>query len=212
MNSVSLGIYVIGVTEFGTILSSQPYSFASTSLGLVQGGQIVVSLIMIPVLGHGGDYLTKWIAKHRNGVAESEIRLIPMLIPVTVLIVCSVIFGRAGEHPYDWSPWAIITTFNGIYFAFIGIVLIGYTYSLDSYAERAAPILVLICAIRGLISFGISFGITSFISKEGYQGALTICTIVTGVVSALGIPVFLWGPKMRAVTMRYAVDNKSAEA
>lgn len=211
MNSISLGIYVIAVTEFGSILSSPPYNYSSTSLGLVQGGQIVVSLIMVPVLGLGGDQLIKWIAKHRNGVAESEIRLIPMLIPVAVLIISSVIFGRAGSSPYDWSPWAINTTFNGIYFAFIGVILTGYTYSLDSYAERAAPILVLICAIRGLISFGISFGVTKFITQLGYQGAFDICTIVTGVVAAFGIPIFLWGPKIRAFTMKYAVDNQSAE-
>ncbi|KAJ5763057.1 hypothetical protein N7533_001738 [Penicillium manginii] len=211
LNSVALGIYVIGVTEFGTILSSPPYNYPSSALGLVQGGQIVVSFLLVPVLGYGGDMLTKWIAKHRNGVAEAEIRLIPIVLPVAALIISSVIFGHAGSNPYEWSPWAINITFSGIYFAFIGIVLVGYTYSLDSYPERAAPILVLICAIRGLISFGISFGITKFVTEQGYQGALNICAIITGAVAVLGVPVFLWGPRMRAITMKYAVDHKTAE-
>ncbi|PYH93552.1 MFS transporter [Aspergillus ellipticus CBS 707.79] len=211
MNSVILGIYVIGVTEFSTILSAPPYNFPTTSLGPVQGGQIVVSMIMVPVLGHGGDQLYRWIAKRRGGVVESEIRLIPMMLPVAVILISSVIFGHAGSHPTQWSSWAIITTFNGMYFAFIGVVLIGFTYSLDSYGERAAPILVLICAIRGLISFGISFGITKFVTEKGYQGALDICAIIAGVVSAFGIPVFFLGPRIRAFTMRYAVDGRSAE-
>ncbi|KAJ5088269.1 hypothetical protein N7456_011885 [Penicillium angulare] len=212
LNSVALGIYVISVTEFSTILSSPPYSYSTSALGLVQAGQIVVSLLMIPILGYGGDQLTKWIAKHRNGVAESEIRLIPIILPVVVLIIVSIIFGHAASHPYQWSPWAITVSYSGIYFAFIGIVLVGYTYSLDSYPERAAPILVLICAIRGLISFGISYGVTKFVAEQGYQGAFNICAIIAGVVAAFGLPVFLWGPKMRQFTMKYAVDHKIAEA
>ncbi|KAJ5404192.1 hypothetical protein N7509_004063 [Penicillium cosmopolitanum] len=211
LNSVALGIYVIVVTEFGTILSSPPYNYPSSALGLVQGGQIVVSFLLVPVLGYGGDQLTRWIAKHRNGVAEPEIRLIPMVLPVAALIISSVIFGRAGSSPYEWSPWAITITFNGIYFAFIGVILVGYTYSLDSYPERAAPILVLICAIRGLISFGISFGVTKFVTEQGYQGAFNICASITGAVAVLGLPVFLWGHKIRAITMKYAVDHKTAQ-
>lgn len=211
MNSVALAIYVISVTEFSTILSSPPYDYKTTSLGLVQGGQIVVSLIMVPLLGYGGDQLYKWIARHRSGLAEPEVRLIPILLPIAVMIISSVIFGRAGSHPFEWSPWAIITTYSGIYFAFIGIVLIGYTYSLDSYGERAAPILVLICAIRGLISFGISFGVTKFVTEQGYQGAFNICTIIAGVISAFGLFIFLCGSKIRAVTMKYAVDNRTIE-
>lgn len=211
MNSVSLAIYVVGATFFAGILSAPPYSYPSTSLGLVQAGQIVVSLVMVPVLGYGGDRLYAWIAKHRKGVAEPEVRLIPMLLPVAVMIISPVIFGRAGSHPYEWSSWAIVTTLNGTYFAFIGVILVGYTYSLDSYAERAAPVLVLMCAIRGLISFAISFGMTKFVTEQGYEGALNICAIIAGVISAFGIPVFLWGPKIRAVTMKYAVDNKNAE-
>ncbi|KAJ5999996.1 hypothetical protein N7481_000405 [Penicillium waksmanii] len=211
LNSVALGIYVIVVTEFSAILSSPPYNYPSSALGLVQGGQIVVSFLLVPVLGYGGDKLTQWIAKHRNGVAEPEIRLIPMVLPVAALIISSVIFGRAGSSPYEWSPWAITITFNGIYFAFIGVILVGYTYSLDSYPERAAPILVLICAIRGLISFGISFGVTKFVKEQGYQGAFNICASITGAVAVFGLPVFLWGHKVRAITMKYAVDHKTAQ-
>ncbi|RAH57099.1 MFS transporter [Aspergillus piperis CBS 112811] len=212
MNSVSLGIYVIGVTEYASVLGAPPYNYPTTSLGLVQGGQIVVAMIMVPVLGYGGDQLYKLVARRReNGTVESEVRLIPMLLPIVVLLISCVIFGRAASHPTEWSPWAITTTFSGLYFAYIGIILNGYTYSLDSYAERAAPILVLICAIRGFISFGISFGVTKFITEQGFQGAFDICAIIAGVVAALGIPIFVFGWWIRKVTMKYAVDGRTAE-
>ncbi|PYH47361.1 MFS transporter [Aspergillus saccharolyticus JOP 1030-1] len=211
MNSIALGIYVIGTTEYATLLAAPPYSYPDSSLGLVQGGQIVVSMLMVPLLGYGGDQLHKWIARRRDGVVAPEMRLIPIVLPVAVVLISAVIYGRAGSHPTEWSSWAIVTTFNGMYFGFIGIVLNGFTYSLDSYGERAAPILVLICAIRGLISFGISFGITSFIAQRGYQGSFNICAIIMGVISAGGLPVFILGPKIRALTMKYAVDGRRAE-
>lgn len=211
MNSCVLGIYVVMVTEFAGILVAPPYNFAFTSLGFVQGGQIAVSILLVPLLGYGGDLLTRVLAKRNKGISEPEYRLIPMLLPAIIVVISSVIFGMAGSHPTEWSPWAIIVSYNAEYFGFIGIVLIGFTYSLDSYGERAAPILVLICAIRGLISFGISFGVTNFVRAKGYEGALNICAIVIGVVSAFGLPVFVFGKKIRAATMRYAVDNKITE-
>ncbi|RAK80590.1 MFS transporter [Aspergillus fijiensis CBS 313.89] len=211
MNSISLGIYVIGVTEYAPLLAAPPYSYPDTSLGLVQGGQIVVSMLMVPILGYGGDRLHRWIARRRGGVVAPEMRLIPIILPIAVVLISTIIYGRAGSHPADWSSWAIVTTFNGMYFGYIGIILNGFTYTLDSYGERAAPILVLICAIRGFISFGISFGITEFIAQKGFQGSLEICAIIMGVISALGLPVFIFGPKIRSLTMKYAVDGKGVE-
>jgi Major Facilitator Superfamily len=211
MNSAVLGIYVVMVTEFAGILVAPPYKFPFTSLGFVQGGQIVVSILLVPILGWGGDLLTRVMAKRNNGLSEPENRLIPILLPSVIVIISCIIFGKAGSHPTDWSPWAIITTFNAEFFGFIGIVLIGFTYSLDCYGERAAPILVLICAFRGLASFGISFGVTNFVLKQGYEGSFNVCAIVMGVVSALGFPIFFFGKKIRSMTMRYAVDHETAE-
>ncbi|RDW69865.1 putative synaptic vesicle transporter SVOP-2 [Coleophoma cylindrospora] len=208
MNSTVLGIYVIMVSEYAGILSAPPYNFAFTSLGYVQTGQIAMAVIMIPVLGYGGDLLTRKLAERRGGVAEPEDRLIPMVLPVVIVTISCLFFGRAGSHPNHWSYWTIIITYSAEYFGFISVVLLGYTYSLDSYPERAGPILVLICAVRGLISFGISFGVTRFITQLGYTRALDVCAIVMGVVGALGIPVYVFGRKIRLGTQKWAVDNQ----
>lgn len=197
MNSCVLGIYVVMVSEFATILVAPPYNFAFTSLGFVQGGQIIVSIIMVPVLGYGTDILTKTLARRNQGISEPEYRLIPLILPCVVVVISCVFFGLAGSHSHSWSPWTVIISYNAEYFGFIGIVLIGFTYSLDSLPERAAPVLVLICAVRGIVSFGISFGVTDFISSQGYQGALVICAILMGVLSLLGIPIFIFGKQIR---------------
>jgi hypothetical protein len=53
----------------------------------------------------------------------------------------------------------------------------------------AAPtIMILICAIRGLVSFDSSFGVITLADRRGYEGALNICAIVMGAGSSLGSP------------------------
>lgn len=208
MQSCVLGVYVVMVTEFAGILVAPPNNFAFTSLGYVQGGQIIVSIIMVPVLGYGSDLLVRILAKRSGGVAEPEHRLIPMLLPAIIVVISCVFFGLGGAYPAKWSAWSIIISFNAEYFGFIGIVLIGFTYALDSYGERAAPLLVLICTVRGLVSFGISYGVTNFVESKGYDGALNICAIIVGVLSALGFPVYFFGKRIRAATAPWATDNK----
>lgn len=208
MNSVVLGIYVVMVSEYAGILVQPPYNFAFTTLGYVQTGQIVVALVMVPMLGYGGDFFTRMMAQRKGGVSESENRLIFLVLPVFVVIVSCVVFGRAGSYPERWSAWAVIASYSAEYFGFISIVLLGYTYSLDSYPERAGPILVLICAVRGFISFGISFGVTSFVKQLGYASALDVCAVVMGVVGGFGIPVYIFGRRIRSTTMAWATDDR----
>lgn len=89
MNSTVLGIYVVMATEYAGILVRPPYGFAFTSIGYVQTGQIVAALIMVPLLGTGGDWLTRKIAERRGGISEPENRLIPFVIPIVVVITSS---------------------------------------------------------------------------------------------------------------------------
>jgi hypothetical protein len=86
MNSAVLGIYVVMVTEFGGIFVAPPYNFPFTSLGFIQGGQIIVSILLVSILGWGGDHLTRVMAKGNNGLSEPEYRLIPILLPAVIVV------------------------------------------------------------------------------------------------------------------------------
>ncbi len=124
------------------------------------------------------------------------------------IVMSCVFFGLGGSDLERWSAWSVIISYNAEYFGLIGIVLIGFTYTPDSYPERPGPLLVLICFVRGLISFGISYGVTNFVNVKGYDGALNICAIVMAALPALGFPVYLLGRKIRALTAPWAHDAK----
>lgn len=81
------------------------------------------------------------------------------------------------------------------------------TYLLDSYPQRAGPLLVIICAVRGIMSFGVSYGIQPFIERNGYDGAFAVFGGLTGAFGVLGIFVFIFGKKIRQVTGKYAGEK-----
>jgi hypothetical protein len=93
MNSAVFGIYVVMVTEFGGIFVAPPYNFPFTSLGFIQGGQIIVSILLVSILGWGGDHLTRVMAKGNNGLSEPEYRLIPILLPAVIVVTRCVRFA-----------------------------------------------------------------------------------------------------------------------
>jgi hypothetical protein len=67
-------------------------------------------------------------------------------------------------------------------------------------------ILVLLCSLRGFIGFGISFGTIAFVEKSGYDGAFNICAGILAALAVLGVPVYLFGKRIRGFTGRWAKD------
>lgn len=79
------------------------------------------------------------------------------------------------------------------YFAFLGGNAVGITYAVDSSPQQAGPLLLLICAGRGMISFALSFSIVPLVGLTGYDGAMNIFAIICGILVGLGIPVYFLG-------------------
>ncbi|KAF9885269.1 hypothetical protein FE257_013067 [Aspergillus nanangensis] len=201
-----LGIYVLCTTVFAGILMPPPYSFSATSLGYVMGSQTFVGVIAIPILGYGNDLVVKYLSRRNGGIIEPEYRLLSGIIPFLSLIIATVMFGKAGSHPDQYSWAGIAVSMNVIFFAYVGMVVTSFTYVISSYPTRSDSLLVVLCACRGFISFGISFGVNSFVKEKGFEGAMNICAIIVGILAALGIPVYVFGKSIRRMTQRYAMD------
>ncbi|EXA34308.1 hypothetical protein FOQG_16680 [Fusarium oxysporum f. sp. raphani 54005] len=206
-----LGIFVIFGAVFAGVLLQPPYSFKAEYLGFVFAGQVVVSMVVVPAQGYLSDYIVKVLSKKNKGITEPEYRLIPLILPFVVGIIATVIFGQACQHPYNWHWSAVVVTFNAEFFGFVGMVVASFTFAIDSYPARSDAILVVLCFARGVISFGISYGSLGFIQRVGYGGAFTICASILAVLGALGIPVFIFGKKLRQITQPWATNKKSQQ-
>lgn len=203
LNGANLGVYVFQAATFSSILMQPPYSFGFESLGYVQAGQIVDCLIFLPLLGYGSDWLIRAFSQRNKGLFKPEYRLPILTIPAIVGVICGIIYGQAGAHPEKWNVASIVIGYNASYFAFLGANIVGITYAVDSFPYRAAPFLVVICAGRGLISFGLSYATLPAVASIGYDGTMIVEEAICGVLTLIAIPMFFFGPRIRRYVQRW---------
>ncbi|PQE14052.1 major facilitator superfamily transporter protein [Rutstroemia sp. NJR-2017a BBW] len=197
LNGAFLGVYVFQVSTFSQVLVQPPYSFKSEWLGFVQMAQIITCMVMLPLLGYGSDLTVKLMSKLRKGIYEPEYRLIALVIPSLAVVISCVIFGKAAASPTKWSWAAIVVPYHLGYFGFLGANLVGITYVVDSFQRAAGPLLLLICAGRGFISFALGYSTVPLVSQIGYDGGMNIYAIICGALSVLGIPIYFFGKRIR---------------
>lgn len=209
LNGAHLGVYVFQASTFSSILMAPPYSFSFTSLGYVQAGQIVCCLIFLPLLGYGSDFIIRFFTQRNNGLFKPEYRLPVIAIPTIVGIICGIVYGQAGANPDRWSAAAVVIGYNASFFAFLGANIVGITYAVDSFPFHAAPFLVVICAGRGIISFGVSYATLPAVKSIGYDGTMIVEEVICGVLALIAVPMFFFGPRIRAAAQRWCgVDEK----
>lgn len=207
LNGLTLGVNIAIGTTYGNIVTSE-YNWPQKSASYVNCGQIVTSLIALPMFGFGSDKLIAWFAKRRSGIHEPEIRLLPLIFPVIVGTFTAVLYGYGAANPNSYHWFVYVWAVAAYYFTFVGANIVAITYLLDSYPQRASSLLIIICAFRGIISFGVSYGIQPFIERSGYDGAFATFGGLTAALGLLGIPVFIWGRKIRQHTGRFTVDKE----
>ncbi|KAK8098912.1 uncharacterized protein PG998_012153 [Apiospora kogelbergensis] len=206
LNGAFLGVYVFQSSTFAGILLAPPFGLASEWLGFVQLSLIVANFVALPIVGYGSDYLIKLASRINKGVYEPEFRLLTGILPALATVVSCVIFGQTGAHPDSprWSSWAGIAVPYAVgYAAFLGANTVGITYVLDSWPREAGALLLVVAAGRGFLSFGLGYATVPAVGRLGYDGAMNAYAVTCGVISLLGVPVFFFGKRVRAWTLRH---------
>lgn len=208
LNGIYLGLYVFGAATFAPVLIAE-YRFSFTNLAFVQAAQIIVCLLFLPLLGYGGDYLIKVLARRNNSFYKPEYRLFPLAVAGVAGVICAILYGQAAKGGWHW--WDVAITYNGGYFAFLGANIVGLTYTVDSFPTRAGPLLVLLCAGRGFISFGLSYSTLPAVKTLGYHGTSLVYGVLCGVFALAGIAVYILGPRLRVWSGKVLRINVESE-
>ena len=131
----------------------------------------------MPLLGWFSDWLITKLARREGGIHKPEFRLPPLIFPTVVGIMSAILYGYAAKHPENSHWFAIVFALNGYFFAFVGASQVTMVYVLDSYPTRAGPALVVICAMRGILSFGTSYAIQPFIDHTDTDTSIHLAII-----------------------------------
>ncbi|KAJ9657924.1 hypothetical protein H2198_004007 [Neophaeococcomyces mojaviensis] len=211
LNGLTLGANVaIGIT-YGTVITSAPYNWSQSSTSYVNCGQIVTALLALPLLGYGSDLLIKWKANRNGGIHEPENRLLPLFFPIIIGIFTAILYGQGAAHPERYHWFNVVWAVAAYYFTFVGANITAITYLLDSYPARSGSLLVVICAFRGIISFGVIYGIAPFVHTAGYDGMFNTFGGLTAALGLLAIPIYFFGKRIRGFTARWAMDSSRSE-
>lgn len=177
------------------ILSGAPYNFSPIQVGLAYFSPSIFAAIV----GWGGGYLSDvlrvYMARRNNGISEPEHRL---WVLVVYIIVC----------PCALILWGVGAAFNVHWFGLvIGMGLIGgfgtiaasasVTYSIDSYREIASDSMATVIVIRNLMSFAIGYGITPWVTRQGYARAFGEAAGISVACIGVFLPVIYFGKKWR---------------
>ncbi|KAF1808142.1 MFS general substrate transporter [Eremomyces bilateralis CBS 781.70] len=194
LNSASIGTNIANQMAGGVVLLLPPYSFPQSSLGFVTISLFVGSIFSFAICGIGGDWLAGRLTKRNNGLREPEHQLINLVLPIIATIVGNVWFGDIGEHPekYHWIWFFVSNAILG--FGFISINSVASVYAIECYPNMAGSLLVVVSALRNIISFGISFGVYGFIDLQGFIGTFGILGGVSGAIGLGIIPVWSMCP------------------
>lgn len=193
LNGALLGVYVYQASTFAPVLMVS-YGFGNAGLGYLQLAQILACVAMVPILGYGSDVIVKTMSRWNGGVYRPEYRVISLIVPWAAILVSTVVYGQAAQFPErGWHWMGVAGPYVLGYFAFLGGNAVGITYAVDSFPQQAGPLLLLICAGRGMISFALSFSIVPLVGLTGYDGAMNIFAIICGILVGLGIPVYFLG-------------------
>lgn len=114
------------------------------------------------------------------------------------------LYGFAAQYPTKFHWFAIIFANAGQYFSFAAAGVVAMTYPLDSYPKRAGPVLVLVCALRGFIAFGLTYSVVPLVDHYGYATVWGIYAALTAGLGLFGIFFFLTGKKIRHFTQKWA--------
>ncbi|KAJ9118359.1 hypothetical protein QFC24_006187 [Naganishia onofrii] len=207
MNSWYLGVNIGMGTTYATLLEAPPYNWAPKWVGVAQAGQIVVAFVALPMLGIFSDKLITYMAKRNNGVHEPETRLIPLAFPVALGVLSTVLFGAGYAHPEKFHWFVIIFSYCGSYFAFIAASVAGQTYLLDCYPTRSGAVLTLICAARGIISFGLTYSLVPTTTKLGYMKAYGMYAGVMALFALFAVGLYFRGKAIRNWSMRWIKED-----
>jgi MFS family permease len=142
-NTILIGLpcsVVILISLIPIYLGEAPYNFTIAQQGLVFVSPCVGNLIGAYCCGYLNDRLSRFSARHNNGVFEPEMRLPVVLIPALFAPAGCLMFGIGIANETHWIVPVIGVGLVGV--TLTGIPSLAQPYLMDAYHPIALDILV----------------------------------------------------------------------
>ena len=182
------------------LFSPPPYLFTSVGLGLFTLSSFVGVVVAWPIAGPLTDLLSRWMRKRNHNVHMPEHRLPALILPFLICPVGLVIFGYTVANHQNYVRPAVGQAISAAGLTLVPSVMLSYV--VDSYPKTSGEALVLVNASKNVVAFGLAKGAYSWLAKQGVDKMFYEFAGVQWAVLALGLPLYLAGPWLRARTQK----------
>ncbi|KAJ5792671.1 uncharacterized protein N7503_008649 [Penicillium pulvis] len=200
--SLMYGVVLGGVVAVSTlspeIFSPPPYLFTAGGLGLFSLSGFIGIVVAWPIAGPMTDLLSRWMRKRNNNVHQPEHRLPALILPFLICPVGLVVFGYTVAHQQNYIRPAVGAAISAAALTLVPSVMLSYV--VDAYPRTAGEALVLVNTSKNVVAFGLATGAYSWMESKGVDTMFYEFAGVQWIVLALGLPLYLAGPWLRART------------
>ncbi|KAK2021204.1 MFS general substrate transporter [Colletotrichum zoysiae] len=198
ISSVALGITINMSLTYDHAL--QDYGWAPKSIGLINIGAIIGSILGSAYAVIIGDRVVLMLARRNKGIHKPEHRII-VLIPVAILGFAMVLFyAFTAQGASTW--WGLVLSFTFYNTAWVAVIVITTTFASEVWPKHPGPALVMVVGSKNIISFGLTFGFTPMTEKGGVKWAFCVLAGVFAACFMLGFPVYFLNSKWRKATSK----------
>ncbi|CAG9945809.1 unnamed protein product [Clonostachys rosea f. rosea IK726] len=195
----SYGSYLIWFNVLGAtasiVLSGEPYNFSSSMVGLSYLSCCVGVIVGSLTSGRLSDWLTIKLARRNNGIMEAEHRLWPFSLCVIIVPSSLILWGVGAQHGIHWM--GLCVAMGCLAFTMTMGVTLSVNYLIDSYHGISSDALVAVIIVRNTMSFAISYGITPWITKLGYQNCFISAAFIGMIASSAFLVMIRYGKSFR---------------
>ena len=192
------------------VLANPPYNFSPGAVGYANFAFVVGGMIGLATAGPLSDWAAKKMTIRNNGIREAEMRLLA-LIPYFVTSIVGIVVGAvAYQRQWQW-PIILVIGYSLTGLCVTSVPAIAIAYAIDCYKPAAGEIMVVATVLKNTCGFAMSYWVPPLAEREGLitptmvQFALVIGPML------LGIPMYLFGKKLRKLTRNSAVHRFEAE-
>lgn len=177
------------------ILSSPPYNFSTSLVGLAYLSCVVGVIAASLYTGPLSDWMTIRLARRNGGIMEPEQRLWGFVVCLFVLPASLLLWGVGAAQHVHW--FGLIVAMCGTAFCNACGITLSVNYLVDSYREIGGDGMTTVILVRNTMSFAIGYGITPWFEGLGKQDCFVSAAFVALAACAVFLPVAWYGKRLR---------------
>jgi hypothetical protein len=155
VNAVLFGGLVALSLTYAQKLQSPPWYFGSASVGTVQVGAVIGSVLSFLLTSTLVDRLASVFTRRNNGIHEPEHLLPSFILPTLLAFAGLVVYGIVGGNPEKYQWVGVHSAFALYYCGFVALSAVTSIWVAEVSPRRAGAAIVLVCGGRNAASFGI---------------------------------------------------------